>query len=119
MEVVCSSVQGGVVTSGGGFSVSNDRATDAPWQAQVGVILSSHILSCHIMSYPIMSCQVISYHVISWHAMSCHDISCHVMSIRHVLLVVTYLHTPYSICTLAGTGRRDRVLLSLVLPLSL
>ena len=36
MEVVCSSVQGGVVTSGGGFSVSSDRETDAPWQAQVG-----------------------------------------------------------------------------------
>ena len=35
MEVVCSSVQGGVVTSGGGFSVSNDRERDAPWQAQV------------------------------------------------------------------------------------
>ena len=34
-ETTCSGAFGGVITSGGGFSNVNDRATTAPWQVRL------------------------------------------------------------------------------------
>ena len=48
-ETVCSSVSGGVITSGGGFSTVYDRAEYAPWQQTV---VDNYLRNSDASAYP-------------------------------------------------------------------
>lgn len=51
-ETTCSGAFGGVITSGGGFSNVNDRATTAPWQNDA---VNTYLLDSNSKSYPPLS----------------------------------------------------------------
>ena len=51
-ETTCSGAFGGVITSGGGFSNVNDRATTAPWQEDA---VNTYLLESNSQSYPPLS----------------------------------------------------------------